>query len=205
MNPGNSVQFFDQQFQRQLAERALQLNPFEIAALPHLRGKVLDYGCGLGNLAIEAARRGCVVDAMDASPAAIEHIRTVAAREALPVHAVEADLSNHEIAGTYDAVVCIGLLMFFDCPTAHRQLQALLDHVRPGGLAIVNVLIEGTTYMTMFSAEGHCLFKQDELRERFAGWHLLLHEIQGFDAPENTRKLFATAIARKPEETPTDA
>ena len=28
MNPGNSVQFFDQQFQRQLAKRELQLNPF---------------------------------------------------------------------------------------------------------------------------------------------------------------------------------
>lgn len=205
MNPSNSVQFFDQQFQRQLAKRELQLNPFEIAALSRLQGKVLDYGCGLGNLTIEAARRGCVLDALDASHAAIEHIRTVAVREELPIHAVETDLSNYEIAGTYDAVVCIGLLMFFDCPTAFRQLQALQDHVRPGGLAIVNVLIEGTTYVNMFSTEGHCLFKQDELRERFSGWNMLQYEIREFDAPGNTRKIFATAIARKPNETPADA
>jgi hypothetical protein len=32
---------------------------------------------------------------------------------------------------TYDAVVCIGQLMFFDCSAAFRQLQALQDHVRP--------------------------------------------------------------------------
>lgn len=198
MNPGNSVQFFDRQFQQQLAKRELQLNPFEMAALPHLEGKVLDFGCGLGNLTIEAARRGCVLDALDASHAAIEHIRTVALREALPVHAVEADLSNYEITGTYDAAVSIGLLMFFDCPTAYRQLQALQDHVRPGGLGIVNVLIEGTTYMDMFSAEGHCLFRQDELRERFSGWDMVLDEVQEFDAPGSTRKRFATVIARKP-------
>jgi tellurite methyltransferase len=205
MNPSKSAQFFDEQFQRQLAKRELQLNPFEFAALSHLQGKVLDYGCGLGNLTIEAARRGCVLDALDASHAAIEHIRTVAVREALPIHAVKTDLSNYEIAGTYDAVVCIGLLMFFDCPTAFRQLQALQDHVRPGGLAIVNVLIEGTTYVDMFSEEGQCLFKQDELRERFSGWNMLLYEIQEFDAPRNTRKIFATTIARKPNETLADA
>ena len=205
MNPGNSVQFFDQQFQRQLAKRELQLNPFEAAALPHLQGKVLDYGCGLGNLTVEAARRGCTLDALDASHSAIEHIRTVAIRESLPIRAVEADLANYEISDTYDAVVCIGLLMFFDCSTANRQLQALQDHVRPGGLAIVNVLTEGTTYMDMFSIGSHCLFKPDELRERFSNWDLLLYEVQSFAAPDNTRKLFATAIARKPVKTCTDA
>lgn len=205
MNLGNSVQFFDQQFQRQLAKRELQLNPFETDALPHLYGKVLDYGCGLGNLAIEAARRGCTVDALDASHAAIEHIRGVAVHEALPIRATEADLSNHEITGTYDAVVCIGLLMFFDCSAAFRQLQALQDHVRPGGIAIVNVLTEGTTYMDMFSAENYCLFKHDELHDRFSDWHMLQYKVQEFAAPANTRKRFATAIARKPDEARTDA
>ena len=205
MNQSNSVQFFDHQFQRQLSKQELQLNPFEITALPYLQGKVLDYGCGLGNLSIEAARRGCVVDALDASHAAIEHIQTVAVHEALPIITIEADLRNYEIVDTYDAVVCIGLLMFFDCPTAYRQLRALQDHVRPGGLAIINVLVEGSTYMDMFSAEGHCLFKQDELLERFSGWQMLLFKIQEFDAPASTRKLFATAIARKSSETRTDA
>ena len=205
MNPGNSVQFFDQQFQRQLAARALKLNPFEIAALPHLQGDVLDYGCGLGNLTLEAARRGCTVDALDASHSAIEHIRAVADREALPIRALEADLSKYEITSSYDAAVCIGLLMFFDCPTAYRQLKTMQDHVRPGGVAIVNVLTEGTTYMDMFSAEGHCLFKQDELRAHFSNWKILRYEIKAFDAPANTRKVFATVIARKPDETNTDA
>jgi tellurite methyltransferase len=201
MNPNTSVDFFDQQFMRQVGAREFALNPFETAALPHLRGKVLDFGCGLGNLAIEAAKRGCRVTAMDASHAAIAHLQEVARRDALPIEAVEADLRNFELADRYDAIVCIGLLMFFACPTAYRQLLALQEHVRPGGVAVVNVLTEGTTYMDMFAPEEHCLFRKDDLRRRFAGWQVLHHDVDEFPVPGGTRKVFATAVARKPSET----
>lgn len=194
----DSIRFFDQQFQRQVAARELALNPFEQSALPLLAGDVLDFGCGLGNLALEAARKGCQVTALDASRSAIEYIRVVARREALPVQAEVADLSHYPISGDFDAVVCIGLLMFFDCPAAFRQLQALEQHTRPGGVAVVNVLVEGTTYMDMFSPAGHCLFRQEELLERFAAWNIVSHELQAFEAPRGTRKVFSTLIARKP-------
>jgi len=201
MNSNPSVRFFDEQFQRQVVAGDAALNPFESAALPHLHGEVLDFGCGMGNLAIEAARRGCSVVALDASHAAIEHLRWVADRDDLPIETEEADLRSYEITKDFDAVVCIGLLMFFDCPSAYHQLSNLQSRVRPGGLAAVNVLIEGTSFMDMFSPEGHCLFKQDELRQRFKDWEILSYEQQEFAAPANTRKVFATLIARKPEET----
>ncbi|MCC6196054.1 MAG: class I SAM-dependent methyltransferase [Burkholderiales bacterium] len=200
MSTNASVRFFDEQFQRQVAAAEYALNPFELAALPHLRGEVLDYGCGLGNLAVEAARRGCSVTALDASPAAVTHIQAVARQTSLRLTAAEADLRNHEIAEDYDAIVCIGLLMFFDCPTAYRKLADLLAHVRPGGVAVVNVLTEGTTFMAMFAPEGHCLFKSDDLTQRFAGWDVLSSKTEIFPAPGGTRKVFATTIARKPRE-----
>ena len=196
-SPNASIRFFDEQFQRQIAAENYELNPFELAALPHLRGKTLDFGCGMGNLALQAARNGCSVVALDASHTAIEHLKAVADRDGLPIKATEADLRTFDVAEDFDSVVCIGLLMFFDCPTAHRQLAMLLNRVRPGGHAIFNVLIEGTTFMGMFSPEGHCLFKAEELRERFEGWQLLSYERQEFPAPGNTRKVFVTAIARK--------
>ena len=92
----------------------------------------------------------------------------------------------------------VGLLMFFDCPLAYRKLDELLSHVCPGGVAVVNVLIEGTTYMGMFSPEGHCLFEAQALMQRFAGWEVLSFERQEFPAPGETRKVFATVIARRP-------
>src|SRR5262249_18522278 len=153
--------FFDEQFRRQVVAHDYALNPFEQAALPYVQGKVLDFGCGLGNLALEVARRGCSVVALDASHAAVEHLRLAAAEHALLVHAEEADLRSYELREDFDTVVCIGLLMFFDCPTANRQLAQLQEHVRPGGVAVVNVLTEGTTFMDMFAPEGHCLFEPD--------------------------------------------
>ena len=177
MNSDASIVFFETQFQRQVLQSDLKLNPFELRALEYLQGKVLDYGCGLGNLTIAAARRGCSVVALDASHTAIEHLRQVAKSESLPISAAEADLRTHELNEDYDAVVAIGLLMFFDCPTAYAQLSSLQVRVRPGGVAVVNVLVEGTTYLEMFDPSAHCLFSRDELAKRFVGWDLSLIHI----------------------------
>lgn len=198
MGSDASIRFFETQFQRQVREAELALNPFEQQALPYLHGTVLDYGCGLGNLALAAARRGCSVVALDASRAAIEHLRQVAQAESLPITAAEADLRRYELRDEYDAVSCIGLLMFFDCPTAFAQLQQLQSHVRPGGVAVVNVLVEGTTYLDMFDPSGHCLFARDEMLGRFAGWEILRSEYQDYPAANDTTKAFVTVIARKP-------
>ena len=88
--------------------------------------------------------------------------------------------------------------MFFDCATARNVLGDLQDHVTPGGIAVVNVLVQGTTYMDMFDPRGFCLFGRDELAERFAAWDILRHEISDFAAANGQIKRFATIVARKP-------
>ena len=198
MSITSSVDFFDNQFQRQIRDGERALNPFERVALPHLRGRVLDFGCGVGNLALAAARRGCSVLALDASEVAVEHLQRVAGQAALPLEARQADLRSYELAEDFDAVAAIGLLMFFDCATARRQLAHLQSHVRAGGVAVVNVLVQGTTYLDMFDANEHCLFPRDEMGKRFAGWELLYCEHQDFAAPDNRVKSFVTLVARKP-------
>ena len=78
-------------------------------------------------------------------------------------------------------------------------MTAVQEHVKPGGRAIVNVLIEGTTYLGMFDPDNYCLFRRNELEERFDGWSILESRYQTFPAPEGTRKDFATIIAEKAE------
>lgn len=192
-----SIEYFDQQFRQQVREQRFELNPFERAALPHLRGEVLDFGCGLGNLAQAAARRGCRVLALDASPTAIAHLNSCALGEGLCIRAEQADLSTYRIGADFDAVVSIGLLMFFDCPTAFAQLEQLKAHVAPGGVCIVNVLTEGTTWRELLDGEQHCLFAPEALRQAFAGWEILDEAHQHFPAPGDTDKAFATVIARR--------
>lgn len=199
MNSDHSVAFFDKQFRQQVRNRDFQLNPFELLTLPWLKGRVLDFGCGLGNLALEAARQGCSVLALDASPAAIDHLRTRATAESLPIEAVEADLRSHEIEGKFDCVVSIGLLMCFDRASALRQLSGLQESLRPGGIAMINTLVEGTTYLDIFGSGDHYLFARDEMARHFAGWDILHAEFSDFDAPNGRVKSFVTLIARKPQ------
>lgn len=193
-----SIEFFDRQFKEQSAGLTLKLNPFEERVLPYLHGKVLDYGCGMGNLAFAAASQGCSVTALDASTAAISHIQTRAKAETLPVSAELADLRDYKILIEFDCVVSIGLLMFFDCPTAFRVLQQLQKQVRPSGIAAVNVLIEGTTYMDMFDPSAYCLFPPMELEDQFKGWKILQTSTQNFNAPNDSLKCFSTVVAQKP-------
>lgn len=198
MDPNRSIDFFDRQFERQVEEQDLALNPFERAALPYLHGRVLDFGCGMGNLAAAAARRGCAVTALDGSATAVQHLRALAAAEGLAIEARQADLRDYCLEGEFDSVVSIGLLMFFDCPSASRSLDDIQARVARGGIAVVNVLIEGTTYMDMFEAGGHCLFARGELAERFAHWQVLHSAHEDFSAPGDRNKSFDTVIARKP-------
>lgn len=146
MTPNKSIEFFERQFANQVKNGEMTLNPFEREAIPHLTGRVLDYGCGMGNLALAAAEQGCEVMAFDASASAIAHINKVVS----------------------------------------------------GGVVVVNVLVEGTTYLDMFDGQGHCLFPKNELESRFAGWEIVHSAFAGFDAPKDTQKCFATVIARRP-------
>lgn len=197
MHTKHAVSFFDQQFQKQVSEQSFVLNPFEQAALPHLLGSVLDLGCGLGNLAVEAARRGASVVAVDASPTAIAHLQRVAEQEKLALRGEQADLSHYRIEGQYDTIVAIGVLMFFERERALALLEEIQQHLKPGGRAVINVLTEGTTFMGMFQPGHYYLFGRDELVRRFAGWRVLEQSAQTFPAPENTEKVFATIIAEK--------
>ncbi len=196
-----SIEFFEAQFRREVAHEDVALNSFEQAALPHLRGDVLDFGCGMGHLSVAAARRGCHVVALDASHTAIEHLRQRAAAEQLAIKAQVEDLREYQVSESFDAIVTIGVLMCFDRPRALRCLGQLQAQVRTGGVAVVNVLLEGTTYMDLLDPVGYCLFGRDELQQRFGGWEILSAEYRDFDLPGNRIKSFITLIARKPSAT----
>lgn len=194
-----AIDFFSQQFDRQIDSRDYALNVFEERTLRYLQGNVLDLGCGLGNLSIAAAERGHRVTALDACKHAVEDLQRRAEAASLPVEAVHADLSGWSPPRCYDSVVSIGLLMFVDCAAARRLLDEIRRAVTPGGVCVLNVLIEGTTYMKMFDENGYCLFPPDALLERFADWTLLDHQIEDFPTPEPGQiKRFATVVARRP-------
>jgi tellurite methyltransferase len=193
-----SVAIFDRQFQQQIQGQDFSLNPFEVVALDYLKGSILDFGSGLGNLALEAGRRGHQVLAVDASATAVAHINAEAARQKLAVQAIEADFQHWQINKPYDTIVSIGLLSYFGQAQAHALLHNIQAQVKPGGHAIINLLIEGTTYFDLFGDGDYYLPPPNLLEQSFAGWTIRSACLQNFDAPNGTCKKFSTVIAQKP-------
>ncbi len=58
----------------------------------------------------------------------------------------------------------------------------------------MNVLIEGTTYMDMFTPGEYYLFRRKELVDHFADWMVEVARYDNFPAPGNT----AQVALRKP-------
>ena len=194
----HSVRFFDTQFQRQVAGGEFELNPFERLALPYLQGEILDLGCGLGNLALEAAKSGCRVTALDGSATGIARLRETALCAGLALEVHEADLVHYQLARDYDTIVAIGLLMFFSRARAEALLGEIVAHVRPGGVVALNVLTQGTTFLGMFEPGHYHLFPKGAMEAALAGWEILVASHDTFPAPNDTVKAFDTVIARRP-------
>lgn len=196
-----SVEFFDAQFRRQIAVADFKLNPFEEAILPFVRGEAIDLGCGLGNLALAAARNGATVLAIDASASAVGALAGRAASDGLAVRAELADLANYRTDGQFDTVLCVGLLMFLAPDPAYRLLEQIKRMTRPGGVAAVNVLVEGTTYLDMFDQDAYTLFPEKYLDQFFGDWEIGYSAVQDFDAAGAAIKRFSTVVATKPRPT----
>lgn len=192
-----SITFFETQFRRQVRDNEYLLNPFEDLALDYLQGEVLDLGAGLGNLSLEAGRRGHRVLAVEASPTAVARINRDAGEAGLPVKAIQEDLGHWRIDRTYDTIVAIGLLMFFNRATALNLLYDIQSNIKFGGIAVINTLVEGTTYMEMFDPDNYHLFARAELEHLFDNWTILESVEHSFPAAANTVKVFTTLIARK--------
>lgn len=78
------------------------------------------------------------------------------------------------------------------------MLEAMCPHLSPRGRLILNVLIEGTTFMDMFEGDEHHLFEEGELAALLPDRELLISRKDSFVAPLDTRKDFLTIVFRKP-------
>jgi len=102
-------------------------------------GKVLDIMCGYGRHALELGRRGVQVTAIDNLQDYIDEIKTKAAEQNLPINARQEDVLNVNLYEAYDAIICMGnSFAFFDKGDAVTILKNISNHLKPGGILIIN-------------------------------------------------------------------
>jgi SAM-dependent methyltransferase len=115
-----------------------------MARLPLRRGlRVLDDACGTGNLAIIAARHGCVVSGIDIAANLLAQARTRAGDAGFSIDYQEADAESLPFAdNTFDLAVSMFGVMFAPQPAA--VVSELRRVTKPGGqIALANWTPEG--------------------------------------------------------------
>lgn len=104
-------------------------------------GSVLELAAGPAEHALEFARRGFAVTALDVSPAMCGWARRKARREGLHLHVVEADMRDFRLPGQVGLAVTMlnsaCHLRTLDDFVAH--LRAVARHTTPGGLYVLEL------------------------------------------------------------------
>ncbi|MET4432396.1 class I SAM-dependent methyltransferase [Mycolicibacterium sp. 624] len=143
----------------------------QLVALGAVKGNVLDPGCGTGWHAIEYARAGCSVTALDVAPTAVHRARTNARRAGVTVDFRQCDVTNLDaFEGHFDTVVDAKLYDNLD--TAEDRLRyasALHRATRPGARLLMygfgpgevngvhNHLLDEPDYETVLPAAGFAI------------------------------------------------
>ena len=158
----DSKQGSDRVAERELVER-LSISPGQV---------VVDLGCGTGSFALEAARAGARVRAVDVSEKMLDFVRDQAAREGLPTLEVE-----HAGFLTFDAPqnsidVVVSRFALHHLPDFWKQAALIrLGHaIRPGGRLYLRDVV--------FS------FDADTYEASVADWVQRMPELSGFSRNE---------------------
>ena len=112
-----------------------------IMEVGHLQpgSKVLDLMCGYGRHALELAKRGVEVTAIDNLPEYITEIHERAGAEGLPVKAICEHALSMDLQDQFDMVICMGnSFAFFNEEDALRLLQKIESHLNPAGKLMIN-------------------------------------------------------------------
>ena len=105
---------------------------------------VLDLACGTGNITIPMAKRGYDMIGLDLSCEMLNVAREKAAAEGLDILFLNQDMTDMELYGTVDAIVCAldGVNYITDPADLKRVFALVKNYLNPGGIMIFDINTE---------------------------------------------------------------
>jgi len=123
-------------------------------------GPILELAAGSGRLAVPLARAGYAVTAVDNDAAMLRRASEAwsatrpsgRGRRATDLEFVETDLTTLALGTRYGlAFIALNSLLLLDGSDAQRRaMRVLADHLRPGGVAIVDVLLPDAAELAIY-------------------------------------------------------
>lgn len=102
---------------------------------------LLDLGCGTGSFCIEMAQRGYDIIGIDLSTDMLSCAREKTEKEGLDILYLNQDMSDFELYGTVDAVVCLldSINYITDKRDVKRMFKRVSNYLNPGGLFVFDI------------------------------------------------------------------
>ena len=140
-----------------------------VAAGDRIRGRVIDVGCGTGDLALWLAERSCTVTGVDFLQQPLEAARHKAAEHCVQANFLQMDaLDIGEIPERFDAATDCGLFHTFDDAGRKAYVTALAKLLEPGSQLFLLCFSDAEP-----GTHGPRRVSEQELREAFAsGWEI---------------------------------
>jgi len=115
---------------------------------------VLDIGAGQGRNAIELARRGLTVDAIDPSVVAVETLRGRAEAEGLPLKVHGRTFNDFSADGPYGAILVFGLIQILSWEAIARLVERITKWSVPRTHVFITAFSAGDASYIRWSGNG---------------------------------------------------
>ena len=146
-----------------------------VALAERTEGPILELAAGSGRLAVPLARAGFAVTGIDHDPAMLARARR--RWSAVPgdrrsgrggrggsLELVEADLLDAELGARFGlSILALNSLLVLETPARQaRAIAALARHLRPGGLAVVDVWLPGAADLAAYDGRVGLEWERDD-------------------------------------------